>query len=133
MRSVNVWHAVVGLVVSACAQATKPEPQAASPTHESTAGQASVVIQASETCSAMTFTASQPSPSCEIALSRALERGRECHSRVRLNGTNVDCNAPGGWRLSDPSTIQLTGAACDTWREDESAEVEVLLPCNPLP
>jgi hypothetical protein len=48
---------------------------------------------------------------------------------VRLNSTALDCNKADGWMLINPSTVQLTGAACDMFLAQTSMVV-ASFPCE---
>lgn len=49
---------------------------------------------------------------CLVSLDGSVETGKECSGTVRVNSVPLACNEPDGWSLVDPSTVQLTGAAC---------------------
>jgi hypothetical protein len=67
--------------------------------------------------------------SCTIALQGAVEMGEECSGTVMLNGKAITCNAADGWRLEDSHTVALSGAACDTFLDNDS-NVTANFPCE---
>lgn len=69
--------------------------------------------------------------SCELRLDGEVTSGKECDgSEVKLNDVPLDCNAANGWRLTDPSHIELTGSACTTYKEDPDATLQATFPCG---
>jgi hypothetical protein len=58
--------------------------------------------------------------SCLVSLDGKVEMGKECTGNVRLNSIALSCNQADGWKLFDPSTVQLTGTACDTFLQQQS-------------
>lgn len=57
---------------------------------------------------------------CQVALDGMVKPGAECTGNVRLNTTELKCNDADGWKLSDPRTVQLTGAACMSFLSSQS-------------
>ena len=39
---------------------------------------------------------------------------------------------PNGWRMVDPSTMELTGDACRTYLDDDNAELTATFPCGAI-
>lgn len=68
--------------------------------------------------------------SCEVPLSGNVRDGDECRIRVQLNDQTIDCNVDNGWRLKDPSTIEVTGEPCERYRADLNGELNVDIPCE---
>jgi hypothetical protein len=66
---------------------------------------------------------------CQVRLSGSVIAGKECSGEVSLNGNALACNQPDGWKLADASTVQLTGAACDTFLQTQSL-VHAAFPCD---
>lgn len=66
---------------------------------------------------------------CQVTLDGTVMTGRECDGTVQLNGTALPCNSDDGWRLSDPSTVQLTGTACKSFLSTDS-KVNADFPCE---
>lgn len=69
------------------------------------------------------------SASCLVSLNGKVEKGKECAGNVQLNSTMLGCNQADGWKLFDPSTVQLTGSACDTFLQQQSMVV-ANFPCE---
>jgi hypothetical protein len=69
---------------------------------------------------------------CEVKLEGKVKEGDECRGEVALNGDALPCNGADGWRLLDPSTIELQGAACERFKFDESVMVNAAFPCDLL-
>jgi hypothetical protein len=66
---------------------------------------------------------------CQVALDGTVMDGQQCRGEVRLNGNALICDSDDGWRLRDPRTVQLTGAACDSFRAMAS-QVYASFPCE---
>jgi len=58
--------------------------------------------------------------SCQVELDGMVKPGAECSGKVTLNGIDLVCNQPNGWKLLDPRTVQLTGTACNTFLSRDS-------------
>ena len=69
------------------------------------------------------------SASCLVSLDGHVEQGKECAGSVQLNSTALQCNKADGWMLFDPSTVQLTGAACDMFLAHTSMVI-ASFPCE---
>jgi hypothetical protein len=67
--------------------------------------------------------------SCLVSLSGSVDTGKECTGTVRLNSEVLRCNEGDGWTLFNPSTVQLTGTACQTFRDHQS-RVVANFPCE---
>lgn len=67
---------------------------------------------------------------CEVLLNGDVRDGDECQIRVQLNGETLDCNMDDGWRLKDARTVEVTGAPCERYLADLSAELNVDIPCE---
>lgn len=50
--------------------------------------------------------------------------------RVTLDGKQVNLDAPNGWKLTGDRTIELTGAACDTFRGTGSHVLDAEVQCS---
>jgi hypothetical protein len=61
--------------------------------------------------------------SCLVKLDGVVEVGKECSGSVQVNGVALECNQPDGWSLFDPSTVQLTGAACTMFLQQTSLSI----------
>ena len=67
---------------------------------------------------------------CQVALDGMVKPGKECTGSVKLNTTALKCNDPDGWTLSDARTVQLTGAACNTFQGMKQSVVFADFPCE---
>lgn len=68
--------------------------------------------------------------SCAFALDGTVTDGGEAQGTVTLNGALLTLNDPNGWRLSSPSTIELTGTACETVKNEKSVSLNASFPCG---
>jgi hypothetical protein len=68
--------------------------------------------------------------SCAFALDGKVTDGGETQGTVTLNGMALTLNDPNGWRLSGPSTIELTGTACETVKNTENVSLNAQFPCG---
>lgn len=67
---------------------------------------------------------------CEVVLDGTVELGYECLGYVELNGNDLPCDDPDGWRLKDPRTVEFTGEACAQLLSDPDFTVEAGFPCE---
>src|SRR5262249_55039003 len=71
---------------------------------------------------------------CTFDLNGQVEPGMERLGTVTLNGVTVPFDEPGapdeGWRLLNPSRIELVGAACDTVKSTPDAKLSARFPCG---
>lgn len=67
--------------------------------------------------------------SCLVSLNGSVETGKECAGTVSLNSQVLRCNENDGWTLFNPSTVQLVGAACQTFTEQQSMVI-AKFPCD---
>ncbi|HKU42475.1 MAG TPA: vWA domain-containing protein [Polyangiales bacterium] len=73
-----------------------------------------------------------PSVLCTIRLPKPRALRDACMGRVKLNDETLECDGPNGWKLRDSMTLELTGAACETFKAG-AAHVEAAFPCpNPI-
>jgi hypothetical protein len=68
--------------------------------------------------------------SCEVALRAHVTEADACKATVKLNGMDLDCNDPDGFRLLDETTLELQGSACQLLKSSSGARVEVSFPCD---
>lgn len=54
-----------------------------------------------------------------------------CAGTVMLNGEKLDCG-DNGWRLKNPNLIEITGTACEKFRNENNARVTANFPCEVL-
>jgi hypothetical protein len=73
-----------------------------------------------------------PTAACDVVLNGSVKAGIECMGTIKINGMVLPCNDPNGWKLKDPSTIQITGTACDMYRANLSAILEADFPCEAI-
>jgi len=67
---------------------------------------------------------------CEVQLNGTVTEGSECAGTVSLNGNALECNGPNGWRLVDPSHIELLGEACERFMSDPDVLLSARFPCD---
>jgi hypothetical protein len=67
---------------------------------------------------------------CDLALNGQIQNGLECEGSVTLNGQQIACNDPNGWRLLTPRHIQLQGEACNRLMRSPDALLEARFPCG---
>jgi len=71
---------------------------------------------------------------CTFELNGQVQPGMEQLGTVTLNGAVVPFDAPGapdeGWRLVNPSRIELVGSACTTLKETPDAKLTARFPCG---
>jgi hypothetical protein len=70
--------------------------------------------------------------SCELLLAEEIVAGKECAAKVQLNGKALECNNPDGWRLKDANTIEVTGSACQAYKQEWPAVLHAEVPCEIL-
>lgn len=68
---------------------------------------------------------------CLVSLDGKVKDGQQCLGQVLLNGNPLVCDSDNGWRLSDPSTVELTGTVCEDFRANQS-QVLATFPCGVL-
>jgi hypothetical protein len=56
---------------------------------------------------------------CSFQLNGTVTAGGEVDGTVTLDGMVLKLNDPNGWRLSSPSTIELTGSACEAIKSSD--------------
>jgi hypothetical protein len=65
---------------------------------------------------------------CVFALDGVV-KGTGEDGTVTVDGMPLTFNDPNGWRLSDPSTVELTGAACELVKMGNH-EIDIAFPCG---
>jgi hypothetical protein len=69
-------------------------------------------------------------------LNGAVKAGSEKLGVVTLNNMLVPFDDPGapevGWRLKDPSTLELVGATCTTLKTTPNANLAARFPCGTI-
>jgi hypothetical protein len=58
---------------------------------------------------------------CSFQLNGTVTDGGEKDGTVTLDGAPLTLNDPNGWRLSSPTTIELTGTACEKIKNEKDA------------
>jgi hypothetical protein len=71
-----------------------------------------------------------PGVACDIKLAGKVKMGSECRGTLEVNGMPLTCDDDNGWRLKDPSTISITGTACDAYKMDDQAVLHADFPCD---
>jgi hypothetical protein len=82
---------------------------------------------------------------CHVALQGTVTVGQECSGTVEQDGMALPCcqqtaqggvqcagsmtAAPDGWRLGDPHSIELLGAACAKFLLSSDAVLDARFPC----
>ncbi len=66
--------------------------------------------------------------SCIVPLKGKVTASDPCVGTVRLDGKVLACGAADGWKLINESSIEITGAACDTLKTGKL--LEATFPCN---
>lgn len=67
--------------------------------------------------------------SCTLALEGEVDPTAACSGTVTLNGEPLLCDDPNGWRLQDPTHIEILGTSCETLL-NEDATVAATFPCQ---
>ena len=62
-----------------------------------------------------------------------VDPGEECKGRLTLNGSDLPCNGPNGWRLLDSHHLELVGAACTAFTSSSAAVLQLTFPCSGVP
>jgi hypothetical protein len=51
-------------------------------------------------------------------------------AHVLIMGTEVPLDATNGWHMTSDTQLELSGAACDTWRKPENTMIDFQFPCQ---
>jgi hypothetical protein len=74
------------------------------------------------------------SRTCTFTLNGQVQAGSERQGTVTLNGATIPYDEAGapdeGWRLKDPSTLELVGQACATIKSTPDATLAARFPCG---
>jgi hypothetical protein len=65
---------------------------------------------------------------CRFALEGHVDPERMCEGTVTLDGTPLPCESQ--WKLVDPGTLELIGAACSALKDGAGHVVEASFPCG---
>ncbi len=68
--------------------------------------------------------------SCEVSLEGKVKDGEECSGDALLGDQKLVCNDTNGFKLKDPSTLELTGKACDDLRSKSGLAIRARFPCE---
>ncbi len=68
--------------------------------------------------------------SCLLTLRGTLDLTEAADGEVVLNGVALVYDDPNGWRAVDAHTIELVGAACDTFLEADELDLSATFPCG---
>jgi hypothetical protein len=71
--------------------------------------------------------------SCSVALEGEITKpdlACGAASTVELNGEPLACGDPNGWRIVDPTHIELVGDACTRWLSSTDAGLDARFPCD---
>ncbi len=69
--------------------------------------------------------------SCVVELSgRIQDLDEACSGVVNLNGRNLVCDDPNGWRVIDDTHIELVGEACDELQSGPGTRLDATFPCG---
>lgn len=49
---------------------------------------------------------------------------------ILINGAGIPYDATNGWHMTSPTTVQLEGEACDTWRQPGESTIDFNFPCE---
>jgi len=71
-----------------------------------------------------------PSLSCKVELTGEVDASRACQGKVQLNGSELGCNAPDGFRVEAPRMIELLGRSCEAYKNDAQARLVAEFPCG---
>jgi len=73
-----------------------------------------------------------PDHPCQFTVAGDIVPDQACTGRVEVNGQRLICNGPDGWRLIDANTLELTGQACDTYKQTKRSVVQASFPCGAI-
>lgn len=67
---------------------------------------------------------------CTFVLNGKVQAGSEAQGTVTLDGKTLPYNTPDGWKLKDPSTLELVGAACTELKTTANPKLSARFPCG---
>jgi hypothetical protein len=73
-----------------------------------------------------------PPTACDVVLNGSVKPGIECMGTIKVNGMPLTCDDANGWMLKNPSTVSITGTACEQYKADLSAVLEADFPCEAI-
>ena len=69
---------------------------------------------------------------CSFQLNGTVKDGGETEGTVKLDNNVLKLNDPNGWRLSSPTTVELTGTACEAVKDKNDHKVEAEFKCGTI-
>lgn len=69
--------------------------------------------------------------SCVVNVNGTIDADNACEGHVYVDGVEIPCNDPNGWRLLGPSAIELVGTACESIQNGDHS-VTGSFPCDVL-
>jgi hypothetical protein len=51
-------------------------------------------------------------------------------AHVKVMGTDVPLDDTNGWRMNTDTQLELTGSACDEWRQPDTNTIDFMFPCD---
>src|SRR5262249_51322276 len=66
---------------------------------------------------------------CAFTLNGTVDTSQACSGTVVLDGQQLTCNDPNGWKLDSATQIELTGTACQSIQSGQHT-LKVSFPCN---
>lgn len=67
---------------------------------------------------------------CVFTLDGSVIAGKECEGVVTVNGVQIPCNDPNGWKLNGSSEIEFLGTTCAQILADPNAMISGHFPCG---
>ena len=71
-----------------------------------------------------------PGAACDVVLNGKVKEGSECKGKILINGKELPCNDPNGWRMKDSSTVSIQGTACEQYKADKQSFLQADFPCD---
>jgi hypothetical protein len=68
--------------------------------------------------------------SCEVRLEGTIDLEEACTGSVSLNGRELGCDDPNGWRAISEDRIEIMGTACDELQSEAGSSLQATFPCN---
>lgn len=69
---------------------------------------------------------------CTFTVDGTVDLAQAPFAEVVLNGVVLGYQDPNGWHMVDEHTLQLDGAACDTFKNDPSVNFSATFPCGAI-
>ncbi len=67
--------------------------------------------------------------SCILTVDGEIDPAKACDGTVRVDGVEIPCDDPDGWKLNSPTEIELQGDACDLIQSGDHT-VDATFPCD---